>query len=176
MKKRAILLTLAFIAMPTASAQDWTITLGGVGHIRYGMTIAEVSEEGVRLVEDGRRNSNECYTVRPMNGPDALVFMVAEGRIVKFMLYPPSIPASASTRSVHTLSGIKIGSSEASLRQTYAGKLRREEGSGYGSMDYYYVPRDTASQNYSLTFTVEDGRVYSMWGGLLPYAGYSEGC
>lgn len=160
------------------------LTIDGIGPIRVGMTVAEAEASAqVRLVERGARaGGGSCYYLRPQSGLEGLAFMVTSNRederIVRNQDQIARVDVYQGGRTT-TVSGAKIGDSEARIKAIYGSKIQvsphkysRDRGGKYLT----YVPRDAADRSYRLIFETLNGRVTQFRSGRLPEVEYVEGC
>ena len=165
----AAILALAFAAAPQR-AQDtpWRIGLRSFGPVRFGMTLAQAStalREPLRL-EDVE---GECGYVRPTSLPPGTSFMVVAGRIAR---------VDVDSGATETLSGARIGSTEAEIRRLYPGRIRVREHPYTGPTGHYlmFTPLDRADAGFGMVFETDGERVTSYRAGLRGPVQYIEGC
>ena len=150
-----------------------SVTTGGMGQIRVGMTVAE-AEEAVGFTLEGELDpqiSEACYHVTaPDDQPDFadVSFMVLDDTIVRVEVHGDS---TATTRS-----GAGIGITEADLNAMFPGQIQPSEGLAGGGTAFQFVPRDDADAEYRVIFIFEGGSVSEYWAGILPAVAFSEGC
>lgn len=108
----------------TTTAKDEHLTpasrlrLDGIGPVRVGMTTAEASRSsGKRIAVDPDSGPNpaSCGFAVPTGGPD-ISFMVIDGKVQRVDVGPGS--------SVATVSGVRIGDTEAEVGRIYGERLR----------------------------------------------------
>lgn len=167
-------LVVSVVAISATNAQtkitnQSKVAINGIGSIRVGMTVAEASKaSGTKLV--GKIEPG-CYYVQPQNVPKGLGFMVTDGRIARVDVYDKS--------SVTTLSGAKIGDTEARIKALYPGQIKVSAHKYTGdSGGHYltYVPKDKSDRNYRVVFETDGKRVLRFRAGKLPEVEYIEGC
>jgi hypothetical protein len=170
-------LVITVVAIGATSAQtkitnQSKLAINGIGSIRVGMTVAEASRaSGTKLVSSGDYVEKSCYYVQPQGAPKGLNFMVTDGRIARVDIYKPS--------SITTLSGAKIGDTEARIKALYPGQIKvtPHEYTGYQGGHYLtYIPKDKSDRNYRVVFETDGKRVTTFRAGKLPEVEYVEGC
>ncbi|HEY9825579.1 MAG TPA: hypothetical protein V6D19_09035 [Stenomitos sp.] len=170
-------------AQPQLSEQS-KLVIDGIGPIRVGMTVAEAEQSsGIQLKEQGGRAGNgSCYYLRPQSGPQGLGFMVisnrADQRIVRTQDRIARVDVYRDSR-ITTLSGAKIGDTEAQVRALYPGRIQEtphKYTSDQGGHYLTYVPKDAADQNYRLIFETLNGRITAFRAGKRPEVDFVEGC
>ncbi|MBW4664272.1 MAG: hypothetical protein KME01_08745 [Chroococcus sp. CMT-3BRIN-NPC107] len=172
-----LITSLAAVAIGATSAQtkitnQSKVNIYGIGAIRVGMTVTEASRvEGTKLVYKGKNVEPSCDFVFPQGAPKGLGFMVVDGRIARVDVYDKSF--------ITTLSGAKIGDTEARIKALYPGQIKVTPHKYTGdSGGHYltYVPKDKSDRNYRLVFETDGKRVTNFRAGKLPEVEYVEGC
>ncbi len=167
-------LVITVVAIGATSAQtkisnQSKVAINGIGSIRVGMTVAEASRaSGTKLVGKGEPS---CYYVQPQGAPKGLGFMVTEGRIARVDIF--------ENKNITTVSGAKIGDTEARIKALYPGQIKVTPHEYTGAMGGHYltyVPKDKSDRNYRVVFETDGKRVLSFRAGKLPEVEYVEGC
>lgn len=158
---------------PTKITNQSKLAINGIGSIRVGMTVAEASKaSGTKLVSSGGYPDNSsCTYVQPQGAPKGIGFMVTNGRIARVDVY--------DNKSITTLSGAKIGDTEARIKALYPGQIKvtPHEYTGYMGGHYLtFVPKDKSDRNYRVVFETDGKRVVNFRAGKLPEVEYVEGC
>jgi phage tail sheath protein FI len=159
------------------------VAIDGIGPIRVGMTLAEAEKSaGVQLIEKGGRASSGCYYVWPKTGPQDLGFMVSSDRADEQMIKSKDrisrVDVFRNSR-ITTLSGAKIGDTEARIKALYPGRIRVTPHEYTGHRGGHYLtlmPKDAADKNYRVVFETLNGRVTQFRSGRVPEVEYVEGC
>lgn len=132
------------------------LRIDGIGPIRIGMTIAEArAAAGVPLTLERQPH---CDVLTLTGGPDGLALIVtrpATGRI-------GVITVNRSTFA--TLSGVRVGDTEAGVLGAYPGRLRPVN-AGLPVHRLVYEASDTALADRAVVFVIADGRVASISAG-----------
>ncbi len=148
------------------------LRLDGIGPVRLGMTTDEASRvTGKRIrvgPNSGSPNPASCAVARPEGGPE-IKFMVIDGRIRRVDISPPS--------SIATVSGVRIGDSEAKVHRVYGPRVRVEphpydEGGRY----LVYDSREASQRGLLLIFETDGTRVTSLRAGARSAVEAPEGC
>ncbi len=157
---------------PTKITNKSKLAINGIGSIRVGMTVAEASKaSGTKLVSSGSTDNTSCTYVRPQGAPEGIGFMVTNGRIARVDVY--------DNKSITTLSGAKIGDTEAQIKALYPGQIKVTPHEYTGHMGGHYltfVPKDQSDRNYRVVFETDGKRVVNFRSGKLPEVEYIEGC
>lgn len=157
---------------PTAQLSNQSkLTLNSIGNVHVGMTLAEASKAaGIPLIsEEPVPESRQCNYAAPQPGIEGLDFMLDGDRIVRINVTGKS--------SISTLSGAKIGDTEARIKSLYPGQIK-VTAHAFVSEGHYLtvVPKDAKDQAYRLIFETDGDRVTSFRSGKLPQVSWVEGC
>jgi hypothetical protein len=171
---------LALVVIGVTSAQtkitnQSKLTINGIGSIRVGMTLKEANraEVGINLDVPGDDYNNidkavSCYYAEPQGEPKGLSFMISNGRIAR---------VEVRKGAITTLSGAKIGDTEARIKALYPGQIKVTPHK-YTRGGHYltYVPKDKSDRSYRVVFETDGKRVTTFRAGKLPEVEYVEGC
>jgi hypothetical protein len=164
-----ILSSQASIAAPLLSESS-RLGTNGIGPVQVGMTIAQAeAKSGRKFVAEVPARGGSCaYAVA--KGLDGVNFMVINGVIERVDISNPK---------VMTLSGAKIGDSDARVKTVYPDQIKTEAHPYTGRSGGKYLifqPQDRADQNYRVIFETANGKVVRFRAGRLPAVDYIEGC
>jgi hypothetical protein len=166
-------LALGILSLPIALSVQAALTnqsklvLNGIDGVRVGMTVSEASRAVEMQAED--KPNPDCYYVKPKNSPQVIGFMVTNGRIARVDVW--------QNRQITTLSGAKIGDSEARIRSLYPGRIQTTPHKYVPNGHYLtFVPKDASGRNYRVVFETDGQKVTSFRAGKLPEVQYVEGC
>ncbi|MGQ0615518.1 MAG: hypothetical protein ACT4PW_00755 [Acidimicrobiia bacterium] len=151
------------------------VTINGIGPVREGMTVADATKAaGVELVAvvGADPTNTVCTYVRPAPGSgleNDLAFMVSEGTIAR---------VDVTGSRVATVSGIKVGSTEAQVLSTYPEQIAVTPHPYTGPAGHYltFVPQDPVDGGYRVVFETDGQKVTEYHAGRLPEVEYIEGC
>src|SRR5690242_2414278 len=101
----------------TSAAGSWCLGLDSLGPIRAGMTVEQVLALADFSGMERARPAEQCWYLRygqgrKSDGP-SFQLMIIDGRVVRIELLG----------ALHTLSGARLGSTEAELKQLYGSRL-----------------------------------------------------
>jgi hypothetical protein len=184
----ATVLSISFMALSlnaqTQLTEQSKLVIDGIGPIRVGMTVAEAETTArVKLVEKGgRAGGGGCYYLWPQKGLQYLGLMAISNqenspidrtrdRIVRVDIFKGS--------SISTLSGAKIGDTEAQIMALYPGRIKVTSHQYTGPQGGHYLtytPKDSSDKNFRIVFETLKGRVTQFRSGKLPEVAYVEGC
>lgn len=182
------IVALVLASLPLAAQAQLTeqskVMLNGIGQIRVGMTVAEAERAAqVQLVEKGgRAGMGGCYHLWAKTGPQNLAFMVisnrTDNRLERNKDHIARVDVYEGSR-ITTLSGARIGDTEARIKSLYPGQIKVTAHKYTGDRGGHYltfIPKDAADRNYRLIFETLNGRVTQFRAGKLPEVEYVEGC
>lgn len=170
---------------PTAGPRTATLSdnsrlrLDGIEGLTWGMTLDEASAAaGVPIrIDPGTDLGRGCAFATPQGGPAGLSFMVINGRIVRADVHPVGREPSASL--VSTLSGVRLGDSEDTVRETYGDRIHTElhPYAGHRGGHYLvYTPMGASAGRLSMIFETDGRRVTMFRSGLFDPVSAPEGC
>jgi hypothetical protein len=157
---------LAIAALGSGNAGREPITFYGVGLVKVGATVQEATN-AVRSPLQATPDRGEelsCHFVQLKSKP-GLFFMVEDGRITR---------AETDDRRYQTASGIRVGDSEARVRDVYGPRLEVEEHK-YDPSGHNLIVR-SADRRFALVMETDGKKVVYIRAGQLPSAEYVEGC
>ena len=152
---------------PAPLSASSRLRIDGIGPIDAGMTVAEAraaAGTGLSLTKEPY-----CDVLTAPQGPAGVSLIVtspASGRIQLIIVTEPSVA---------TVSGIRVGSTEAEVVATYPGRLRAVNPS-LPVHRLVYTAVDPALADRALVFVVDNGRVATMYAGLRDQAEADEIC
>jgi hypothetical protein len=160
-------LTIGTVSAYAKLTNQSKLLINGIGSVQVGMTAPQASKAaGIKLVGDAP-NKN-CYYLRPQGQPKNIGFMLTGNRISRVDVWKNS--------PITTLSGAKIGDTEARIKSLYPGiKVTPHK---YVPQGHYLtlVPKDRAYSNYRVVFETDGKRVTQFRTGKLPEVEFIEGC
>ncbi len=155
----------------TGLSRNSQLALRGIGAIQIGMTVAQASKAiGQTLIARGEpAPGSSCSYVEPQSSIPGLNFMVIEDRIARVDVRQSS--------PVMTLSGAKIGDSEARIQQLYPRRISVTPHQYLPNGHYLtFTPGDAPDRNYRLIFETDGKQVTNFRAGRLPEVTWVEGC
>ena len=147
------------------------LRLDGIGPVKIGMTPAEASRatgKRIQVGPDSGPHPASCGFASPRSGPK-VSFMVIDGRIKRVDVEPPS--------PIATVSGVRIGSTEAEVHRVYRGGVRVEP-HPYDPAGRYlvYESPQPSQRGLLLIFETDGFRVTSFRAGERSAVEAPEGC
>jgi hypothetical protein len=160
---RSLLVTLLLVATSFAS-DEWVIREDGVGPVKVGMTLAQLSAALHQKLSEDESGSENCFYVHA-RGHAHVSFMIEEGKLVRIDVDEPGVATST---------GIRVGDSEAHARQVYGAKLKVTEHK-YIDTGHYLTVR-SADGRYGVRFETDKGKITMFYAGKYDAIQYVEGC
>jgi hypothetical protein len=150
-----------------ATAQrPWTVTPGGIGPLRTGMSVAEAHAALGGEFATGD-STGGCAHVALTGLPGRVLAMVVDGRVVRI---------EVKDRAVATTTGARVGDNEARIYSLYPGRVQVQPHK-YTDGHYLIVtPEATADSANRLIFETDGRNVLEYRAGLLPAVAWVEGC
>lgn len=152
---------------PPGLSTSSRLRIDGIGPINVGMTVAQA--RAVAGTELSLTKEPYCDVLSAPDGPagvDLIVTNPPSGRIDLIVVKEPTIA---------TVSGIRVGSTEAEVQATYPGRLRVVNPS-LPVHRLIYSAADPALADRVVVFVIDTGRVATMYAGLRNHAEADEIC
>jgi hypothetical protein len=160
-------------------SDDSKLRFDGIGPIKVGMTLAEATAAvGKPVTVDPGYVLDGCAYAEVQGGPEDLSFMVLRDkdtdpwRIVRVNVTEKS--------RIATVSGVRIGATEAEVKQTYSGPDKTGkvavEGHAYVEAGHYITYDEDGPQGLLLLFETDGTKVTEFRSGEQGPVGYPEGC
>lgn len=149
------------------AAGTWCLGFDHLGPIRPGLSVEQVLTLADFSGMERRQPADQCwylsYDGQKSRGP-AFKLMIIDGRVVRIEL----------AGSLHTLSGIRIGSTEQELQNVYGARLDAQPHKyDENGRTFTYRSSDGA---HGLRFETSSGKVTAIQGGPWEHLNYVEGC
>ena len=152
-------------AAADTAASPWAVSDAGAGPVRVGMSAAEARRAVGGELSLPINLDATCEYARARAAPAGLRFMLHDGQVAR---------VDADSAAASTTRGVRVGDSEARVRERY-GSAVREEPHKYVAGGRYLVVRG-ADTTRALVFET-DGRVVTRYrGGRLPEVLWVERC
>jgi len=143
------------------------ISTEGIGPILAGMTKKEAEAAGDMKLRSEGYVTGDCGYFETSPLPD-VGFMFNDGTFARVDVMNPDVA---------TLSGVRVGDSEADVYDAYGDNLKREAEfyDPENSSNLTYIPDDPTDE-HRVAFDITNGKVVSIRAGRLPEINYVEGC
>jgi hypothetical protein len=155
--------------VPMLAILNEPIKTTGLGPIQIGMSLDEVESAGLTMVPVEGSDRGECQYYRIQGHSEPIGFMVIDRRILRIDVWPGSL--------TETLSGAKIGSSEADLVRYYGDQLEAVPNPITLGKTVVFKPKDPGEDLFRLVFETDDReQVVQYRVGQFPSVTWPEGC
>ena len=146
----------------------WTVTLFGIGPVRAGMLVRDVSAAlNGALVAPAARDTAACDYLTWRDGPPGVKVMTEGGRIARV-----DVDSGATT----TDAGARIGDADTKIHELYGSRVSVQPHK-YTSGQYLIVtPAQATDSLFRLVFETDGQRVTRYRSGMMPAVLYVEGC
>ena len=155
--------------VPTLAILNEPLKTIGLGPIRIGMSVDEISETGLKLTPT-RGNNSECQYYRIEDHIEPIGLMAVDDRILRIDIWPGSLTTA--------LSGAKIGTTERELVEYYGTeRLEATFNPNTEGKTIIFTPQDPGEDIFRLVFETDArGRVVQYRAGQFPSVTWPEGC
>ncbi len=153
--------------VPADTVVRWQLGPHGIGPVTIGMPLAElVAAIGASPVTIDPAEQ-QCSYVRGPGAPSGVAFMISDGLVARI---------DVNEDVVRTPEGAGIGTTEAELRASYAGRIV-ERPHKYTDGRYLIVSSSGPdSATHKIVFESDGNRVTKLRSGKLPQVEWVEGC
>ena len=149
------------------------MAINGIGGVRIGMPLTKAIDATAMSWKVGyAMDGSGCRHAEPVaeraSEKTGLSFMVVDGIVVRAEVY---------TRGIATVSGVRVGDTEAAVKTAYPGKISSTP-HPYNEKGHYltYTPTDAKDAKYRIIFETDGVKVTSFRAGRVPEVGWIEGC
>lgn len=150
-----------------AKDTTWTVTPGGFGPLRAGMTIAQAQAAVPGRLAASAITSEGCAHATLTGEPMGVLTMIVDGKLTR---------VEVRDAGVVTDKGARVGDTEARVNALYAGQVTTQPHK-YTDGHYLVVkPIAPADSMFRLIFETDGKRVTEYRAGLMPQVEWVEGC
>lgn len=172
--------TAGIVTAQTKITSQTKVALNGIGAIKIGMNLPEAALAVKNRLYVSYAGSDSCYYLQTEGELKGVSFMVTKDNAKSRQKYITSDTIARidiNNPNITTISGAKIGDTEAQIKSLYPGKIKVSQ-HYYNSNGHYltYIPEDKADKNYRVIFETDGQRVTSYRVGKLPEVAYIERC
>jgi hypothetical protein len=160
----AILFSLLYFAGNARGGDPWIVREDGVGPVRIGMSLAQLSAALHQELGPDERDEQGCFYIHA-HGYDHVGFMIIDGKVARVDVGAPRAKTSA---------GIQVGDTEAHARQVYGSRMKVTAHT-YIDGGHYLTVRSTDGR-YGIRFETENGKIIGYYAGTYKAIQYVEGC
>ena len=161
----------ASVAAPNApvsssSSTSWTVTPGGVGPLRAGMTVAEASKAIGGGFAAPAGEDPACSYAKLTKAPEGLAVMLVKGKIARFEI---------RSGTIATAEGARIGDTESRINTLYSGRVTTSPHK-YATGGHYLTVASPSDTTHRIVFETDGKLVTNYRSGVLPAVEYVERC
>ena len=176
----ASILTVGIVTAQTKLTSRAKVAINSIGPVKIGMNLPEAALAANTKLYVSYAGSESCYYVQGEGEIKGVSFMVTKDAAKSRQKYITSDTIARidiNTPKITTISGAKIGDTEARIKSLYPGKIKVSR-HPYDQNGRYltFIPEDKADQNYRIIFETDGQRVTRYRAGKLPEVRYIEGC
>lgn len=150
--------------VPTA---EWVVDAEGMGRVRSGMSIAELSQELGTEVRPVYDFNPTCTHVTPAVLPPGTRLMILSDTVAR---------VEVDSAGVRTAEGAGVGDLEIDVLELYKGQVEVQPHKYTGPMGHYLVVTPPGDTLHRIIFETDGERVVRYRAGRLPGVRYIEGC
>ena len=156
------------------------VTMNSIGPVKIGMNLPEAAAAANTRLSVSYAGSDSCYYLETEGELEGVSFMVTKDDVKSRLQYITSdviARVNVGNPKITTLSGAKIGDTEARIKSLYPGQIKVTPHT-YDPKGHYltFIPKNKAEQNYRIVFETDGQRVTMYRAGKLPEVEYIEGC
>lgn len=176
----ASIFTVGIVTAQTKLTTQAKVAINGIGAIKIGMNLPEVALAVKNRLYVSYGGNDSCYYLKTEGELKDVSFMVTKDEAKSRQKHITSdviARIDINNPNITTISGAKIGDTEARIKSLYGGKIKVSP-HPYNDNGHYLtlVPEDKADKNYRVIFETDGQRVISYRVGKLPEVRYVEGC
>jgi hypothetical protein len=160
---RLLLLSTCLVMFATAS-DTWVVRYDGVGPVKIGMSLAQLSAALHQELGPDERDEHSCFYI-DAHGHDHVGFMIIDGKVAR---------VDVGAAGPKTLAGIQVGDTEDHARQIYGARMKVTAHTYIDDGHYLTVP--SADGRYGIRFETEKGKIIGYYAGTYKAIQYVEGC
>ena len=154
-------------AAATPSRRTLVVGPESYGPVRFGQPIGTVSSALGEQLQPAYKDFETCDYVKPTGLPAGTALMVIKDSVMRVDVDSGGIP---------TAEGARVGDSEQSVIDLYAGRVTVQPHKYTGPQGHYLVVRAPADSMYAIIFETDGKRVTSYRAGRRPAVEFVEGC
>jgi len=148
----------------SSAADPWIVRYDGVGPVKIGMTLAQLSAALHQQLAPDELDEHSCFYI-DAHGHNRVGFMIIDGKVAR-------VDVGAS--GLRTAAGIQVGDSEVHARQVYGASMKVTPHT-YIDDGHYLTVRSSDGQ-FGVRFETEKGKIVGYYAGTYEAIQYVEGC
>jgi hypothetical protein len=171
--------TVGTVIAQTKLTSQAKVTINSIGPVKIGMNLPEAAAAANTRLYVGYAGSDSCYSLQTEGELKGVSFMVTKDDVKSRLQYITSdviARVDVDNSKITTLSGAKIGDTEARIKSLYPGQIKVTPHTYIKGNYLTFIPKNKAEQNYRIVFETDGQRVIRYRAGKLPEVEYIEGC
>jgi hypothetical protein len=171
--------TVGTVIAQTKLTSQAKVTINSIGPVKIGMNLPEAAAAANTRLSIGYAGSDSCYSLQTEGELKGVGFMVTKDDVKSRLQYITSdviARVDVDNSKITTLSGAKIGDTEARIKSLYPGQIKVTPHTYIKGHYLTFIPKNKAEQNYRIVFETDGQRVIRYRAGKLPEVEYVEGC
>ncbi|MDD1416167.1 hypothetical protein MEN41_16525 [Dolichospermum sp. ST_con] len=171
--------TVGTVIAQTKLTSQAKVTINSIGPVKIGMNLPEAAAAANTRLSIGYAGSDSCYSLQTEGELKGVSFMVTKDDVKSRLQYITSdviARVDVDNPKITTLSGAKIGDTEARIKSLYPGQIKVTPHTYIKGHYLTFIPKNKAEQNYRIVFETDGQRVIRYRAGKLPEVEYIEGC
>ena len=146
---------------------SWTVDAGGIGAVRAGMSLEELSAAIAEAVRPNHTDNPTCTFVRPTALPSGVLLMVLSDTVARVDVTEPGTLTSE---------GVGVGDLESRVVAVYGARARVEPHKYTGPTGHYVIVEVPGDTLHRMVFETDGQKVERYRAGRRPGVDYVEGC
>ncbi|MFL5483797.1 MAG: hypothetical protein ACJ8AK_16580 [Gemmatimonadaceae bacterium] len=150
----------------TPASTSWTVTAGGIGPLRAGMTVAEANKAVGGGFAAPAGADPACSYAKLTKAPDGLAVMLENNKIAR---------VEVRNGTIATAEGARIGDTESRINSLYGGRVTTSPHK-YATGGHYLTVTPVNDTTHRIVFETDGKAVTSYRAGVLPAVEFVERC
>ena len=150
-----------------SAASVLTVDAYGIGAVRVGMSLRQLSETLGETIKPEYEINDECDFVHPKAMPKGVAFMILQDSVAR---------VDVDSAGILTREGVGVGDLESRVLTVYGSRARVEPHHYTGPQGHYVYVATPGDTLHRIVFETDGQRVDSYRAGRLPGVDYIEGC
>lgn len=146
---------------------SWTVDAGGIGVVRAGMSLQELSAAVAEVVRPTYTDKPTCAYVRPKALPSGVLLMILNDTVARVDVTEPG---------TLTTEGVGVGDLASRVVETYGARASVTPHKYTGPTGHYVIVEAPGATLHRMVFETDGRKVERYRAGRRPGVDYVEGC